>query len=207
MGLLTRNLGELQSYARRLTRKHSEANDLVQEACRRALESRARFKAGSDMRAWLCCILRNFHRDRLRRSARETLIGDWDGSFPAPAPEVRPCWAMVSDDDLALALASLRPQYQRAYVLHTIDGYTYQQIARALHVPPSTVGTRILRARQFLRKFLLQRIESPSSSRSSSSSSVAVAAPAFTGHGDVLPAPRSRASARGRASGSPAAHP
>jgi RNA polymerase sigma-70 factor, ECF subfamily len=159
MWLLVRNLAELQGYARRLTGQAAEASDLVQETCRRAIESSARFKAGSDMRAWLCCILRNFHRDRLRRSARETLVGDCDGPFPAPPPEGRSSWAMVSDDDLALALASLRPQYHRAYVLYAIDGRTYDQIAHALQVPASTVGTRILRARQFLRDFLLAKIE------------------------------------------------
>jgi RNA polymerase sigma-70 factor (ECF subfamily) len=161
-GLLVRNLAELRGYAGRLTGQPAEASDLVQETCRRAIESSARFKAGSDMRAWLCCILRNFHRDRMRRSARETLVGDCDTPYAAPPPEGRPRWAMVSDDDLALALASLRPQYRRAYVLHAIDGYTYDQIAHALLVPASTVGTRILRARQFLREFLLERIEPPS---------------------------------------------
>jgi RNA polymerase sigma-70 factor (ECF subfamily) len=163
MWLLVRNLTELQGYARRLAGKQAEASDLVQETCRRAIESIARFKAGSDMRAWLCCILRNFHRDRLRRATRETLVGDCDGPFPAPAPEDRSRWAMVSDDDLARAMAALRPQYQRAYVLHAIDGQTYGQIATTLRVPASTVGTRILRARTFLREFLLQRLDAASS--------------------------------------------
>ena len=157
--LLVRNLAELRGYAVRLTGRQAEASDLVQETCRRAIESSARFRGGSDMRAWLCCILRNLHRDRMRRSAREILVGDCDAPYPAPPPEGRLRWAMVSDDDLALALASLRPLYRRAYVLHAIDGYTYDQIARALLVPASTVGTRILRARQFLREFLLERIE------------------------------------------------
>jgi len=159
MWLLVRNLPDLRTYARRLTGKVAEASDLVQEACRRAIESRARFTAGSDMRAWLCCILRNYHRDRLRRLSREMLVGDHEGQFATPAPEPHATWALVSDEDLQQGLASLQPQYRSAYVLHAIDGRSYGEIAQTLGVPSSTVGTRILRARQLLRAFLLDRLE------------------------------------------------
>jgi RNA polymerase sigma-70 factor (ECF subfamily) len=155
---LVRSLSDLRGYARRLTGDHVEASDLVQEACRRALEGRSLFTAGSDMRSWLCCIMRNLYRDRLRRLSREVLVPDYDQS-PAWVSEGRPPWAMVSDDDLALALASLQPQYQQTYVLYAVDGQSYQEIARTLQVPSSTVGTRILRARLQLRDFLVKRIE------------------------------------------------
>ena len=154
-------LSEVRGYARRLTGESSDANDLVQEACRRALESRDLFIAGSDMRAWLCCIVRNLYRDRLRRLAREVLVADYEQS-PAWAPERRPSWALVSDEDLQLALASLQPQYQQAYVRYAVRGQSYQEIARELKVPSSTVGTRILRARLMLREFLNNRIEEAS---------------------------------------------
>ena len=162
MWQLVEALSDLRGYARRLTGDASDAGDLVQETCRRALESRELFIAGSDMRAWLCCIVRNLYRDRLRRLSREVLVADYDQS-PAWAPERRPSWALVSDDDLALALASLQPQYQQTYVLYAVGGQSYQEIARRLQVPSSTVGTRILRARLLLREFLSRRIEAQSS--------------------------------------------
>ena len=162
MWQLVESLSDLRGYARRLSGDPSDANDLVQETCRRALESRELFIAGSDMRAWLCCIVRNLYRDRLRRLAREVLVADYDQS-PAWAPERRPSWALVSDDDLALALASLQPQYHETYVLYAVGGQSYQEIARRLQVSSSTVGTRILRARLFLREFLARRIDAQSS--------------------------------------------
>lgn len=158
MWQLVESLPDLRGYARRLTGDTSDAGDLVQETCRRAIESRELFIAGSDIRAWLCCIVRNLYRDRLRRLSREVLVADYDQS-PAWAPERRPSWALVSDDDLALALASLQPQYHQTYVLYAVGGQSYQEIARRLHVSSSTVGTRILRARLLLREFLEKRIE------------------------------------------------
>jgi RNA polymerase sigma-70 factor, ECF subfamily len=158
MWQLVESLSDLRGYARRLSGDASEASDLVQEACRRALEARELFIAGSDMRAWLCCIVRNLYRDRLRRLSREVLVADYDQS-PAWAPERRPSWALVSDDDLALALASLQPQYQETYVRYAVGGQSYQEIARHLQISSSTVGTRILRARLMLREFLARRID------------------------------------------------
>jgi RNA polymerase sigma-70 factor (ECF subfamily) len=159
MALLVCALPDLRAYARRLAGRGAEGSDLVQETCRRAIESRFRFLVGSDMRAWLCRILRNLHCDILRRASRETLVRDDDIQFATPPAEQRPRWSMVSDDDLELALASLQPQYQRAYILHAREGRSYGEIAETLHVPCSTVGTRILRARLLLRSFLLKRIE------------------------------------------------
>ena len=159
MELLVQTLPLLRAYARRLTRNAVEANDVVQETCRRAIESRARFALGTDIRSWLCRILRNLYCDSRRRSWRETLVDDQDRYGEGPAPREPSHWALVSDDDLKLALADLQPRYQRAYVLHTVDGLSYHEIAQALQVPCSTVGTRILRARLLLRAFLMKRIE------------------------------------------------
>lgn len=185
MWQLVESLVDLRGYARRLTGDASDAGDLVQETCRRAIESRALFIAGSDIRAWLCCIVRNLYRDRLRRLSREVLVSDYDQA-PAWAPERRPCWALVSDDDLALALASLQPQYQETYVLYAVGGQSYQEIARRLHVTSSTVGTRILRARLLLREFLMKRIEADANgpeslSRRPRGSGGAVSGPAARG--------------------------
>lgn len=185
MWQLVESLVDLRGYARRLTGDASDAGDLVQETCRRAIESRALFIAGSDIRAWLCCIVRNLYRDRLRRLSREVLVSDYDQA-PAWTPERRPCWALVSDDDLALALASLQPQYQETYVLYAVGGQSYQEIARRLHVTSSTVGTRILRARLLLREFLMKRIEADANgpeslSRRPRGSGGAVSGPAARG--------------------------
>lgn len=163
MWQLVESLSDLRGYARRLTGDASDAGDLVQETCRRAIESRELFIAGSDIRAWLCCIVRNLYRDRLRRLSREVLVADYDQS-PAWAPERRPSWMLVSDDDLAMALASLQPQYHQTYVLYAVGGQSYQEIARRLRVSSSTVGTRILRARLLLREFLEKRIDAASGS-------------------------------------------
>jgi RNA polymerase sigma-70 factor (ECF subfamily) len=152
-----RLIPDLERAARRLE-SHVEAQDLVQETCRRALESHDQFSSGSNMRAWLLRILRNLHRDRSRRVWREIFAGDTIEVLPTRDPDPTPAWVRVSDDDLALAIESLSPPYRMAYLLHAVQGHPYSFIAGKLGIPPGTVGTRLLRARTQLRRFLSQRL-------------------------------------------------
>ncbi|HXI59512.1 MAG TPA: RNA polymerase sigma factor [Polyangia bacterium] len=149
-------LPDLERWARQLTTQPSDAKDLVQETYRRALEAHQQFHPGSDLRAWLGCILRNLHRDRLRRSWREISMGGDDVCvFAAPTPEPRPLWAMVSDEELDRALVALAPVYRTPYVLHTVHGRSYSEIAKQIGIPSGTIGSRIHRARALLRRYLV----------------------------------------------------
>ncbi len=56
---LTPFMEPLRLYARVLTRGDDEADDLVQGALLRAVERRATFHEGGDLRVWLMAILHN----------------------------------------------------------------------------------------------------------------------------------------------------
>jgi RNA polymerase sigma factor (sigma-70 family) len=116
--------------------------------------------ADTNLRAWLTCILRNAHRDRLRRAAYEVLsplIGEIPGLEPqVPAPDADlPSWRSVGDTDVARALRSLPVRYREAYLLRE-SGLVYEDIARRLHLSVNTVATRIHRARLWLRRQLTE---------------------------------------------------
>ena len=63
----------------RLTRSHTEGEDLVQDTLVKAMRSRARFAAGTNMRAWLLKILTNTFINRYRRAGLEKSV--FDGFF------------------------------------------------------------------------------------------------------------------------------
>jgi RNA polymerase sigma-70 factor, ECF subfamily len=154
---LAGQLGDLYRYASKLARQNALAQDLVQETCRRALEPRARFVSGTNLRSWLFCILRNLYCDHVRRRGREALVpGDDLDAFPSRDVDV-PRWRNICDADLELALASLPAKHREAYLLHSVHGKSYAEIARELAIPLGTVGTRLLRARRRLSLFLLAR--------------------------------------------------
>jgi len=152
-------LPDLERWARHLSAHAADARDLVQDTVRRALETSGQFHPGTDLRAWLGCILRNLHRDRLRRRWRELPLDDDRLTWSAAPVERQELWTTVSDDDLQRALVSLPETYRTPYVLHALEGRSYTEISDLVGIPCGTVGTRIHRARMLLRRSLIRVLD------------------------------------------------
>src|SRR5215472_8249522 len=75
-------LDALYSYALVLARNNTEAEDLVQETCLRALRAMGRLRANSNLKSWLFTILRNIWLNQLRqrRTTPEMVELDSDGT-------------------------------------------------------------------------------------------------------------------------------
>lgn len=76
-------------------------------------------------------------------------------SLPAPEPEEIPPWALIAVEEFRAAVSRLPPELGEVYRLHAIEECSYKAISQRLGVAPPTVGTRLLRARRFLKKLLL----------------------------------------------------
>ena len=153
---LAQHLPALRSAAANLCRRAWETDDLVQDACERALRHlSAGNPAPTHMRAWLVSILRNAFVDRIRKRANTEPIED----APAPPPEAEPAWAQVSTDEVRAALARLDGDLRRVFELHYLDGLPYREVAARLKVPENTVASRLHRARKVLRDLLSREME------------------------------------------------
>jgi RNA polymerase sigma-70 factor, ECF subfamily len=123
-----------------------EAEDLVQESWVRAVRALSSFRARSTLRSWLCGLLVNARRERIR--------ADWR---TVDAPDVEPA-ADTGDPDDALdlerAIAALPEGARDVYVLHDIYGYTHREIGEMLGVAGSTSRSQLTRARTLLRSSL-----------------------------------------------------
>ena len=150
----------LSAIATRLCRDPADARDLVQDTFERAVRAWSRLPEDANVRAWLITILNRLFIDRCRRTRRTTPI-DADVvplEVPCAEPAAPPAWARVTAEQLARAVERLDDEFRRAYELHAIQGRSYKEIAAALEIPPSTVGTRLLRARRKLRDLLMQEL-------------------------------------------------
>jgi RNA polymerase sigma-70 factor (ECF subfamily) len=148
--------GALLARAMRLTGRHADAWDLVQETFVRALTHRPRDVAGERLRRWLMVILGNLYRDQRRAEGRRPRVDLSDltvNSLPADEPQ-EPSWVEVEISDVRACLGRLNPRIREAYVLHEEEGLPLATIAARLGVPLATAGTRVYRARRTLRKLL-----------------------------------------------------
>lgn len=141
-------LPRLRRFALSLTGDRDRADDLVQEACVRALANSAQWQAGTRLDSWVYKIAQNLWFDRLRSAkvrGHESDIEDHmhvvgvDGRVIV---EERSTLAMVSK-----RISDLTPDQQLLVGLICMDGLTYKEAADALSLPIGTVMSRLARAR------------------------------------------------------------
>jgi RNA polymerase sigma-70 factor (ECF subfamily) len=148
---------QLRLVALRLTGNPADAADLVQDAFERAFRNYDKLEPGTNPRAWVVTILHNLFIDRCRRGRREPLkvaVEDVALAAPEAANDPDPVWASLTADDLRRALGRLEPEFRDVYRMHALENRSYKEIAAQLGIPAATVGTRLLRARDKLRKIL-----------------------------------------------------
>lgn len=148
-------LPRLQRYAARLTRDSTVADDLVQNACLRALRKWRLWQPGSDLRAWLFTLLHNQHVNDVRRSARRGPHVPLDDVEP---PSVVPRLdGGLRTRDLDRTSSRLSPEMKQVLLLVGLDGLRLDEVARVIGAPVGTVRSRLSRAREAVAEALDDR--------------------------------------------------
>lgn len=156
---LRENQAALARTARTLCGNRADADDLLHDVYERALRAQRR-DDHANLRAWLHSILRNLFIDRCRYARRHPTPMSLDEIDVAEAqPELAAAWTTVSEAQLHAALAHLPSDFRRVFELHTFEGLRYDEIASRLAIAPSTVGTRLSRARAKLRVILQRALD------------------------------------------------
>jgi len=125
-----------------IARDRAAAEDIAQEAFLAAIRALPRFDRRRPLQPWLHRIVVNRAIDWSRARALRQEVGV--DRVPEPA-DAAPGSAGALDDDLAGALASLRPDHRAVVVLRYLLELTPGEIARALDLPRGTVNSRLRR--------------------------------------------------------------
>ena len=145
------------NYARWLTRNDGEAEDVVQDACVRAMRFFSSLR-DDDARAWLFTIVRNTWYSRLSRRAHVATGSPLnDGSDRWPDNALDPEERLLQQHTVAVvraALEQLPVDFREVIVLREIEGLSYKEIAAVVGVPIGTVMSRLSRARERLLSLL-----------------------------------------------------
>jgi RNA polymerase sigma-70 factor (ECF subfamily) len=145
--------------ARHLTGDDHEAEDVVQDACLRALKYFSSFRGGNG-KAWLLRIVRHtFYTRWKRRGMSESLTTAFDEEVHGmessePADPERSVLREDARRVLREAMAMLPPAAREVIVLRELEGLSYEEISRVVRVPMGTVMSRLARARERLQAAL-----------------------------------------------------
>jgi RNA polymerase sigma-70 factor, ECF subfamily len=160
-------LDALYSYAVVLSRNRTEAEDLVQETCLRALRAMERLRPDSNVKSWLFTILRNSWLNQVRQSriaGEVELDPEGDGPNQAVDSAKDPYAAYVSDlerEQVRHAIQQLPLEFREIILLREYEELSYEEIAALVQSPVGTVMSRLARARSKLRDFLVAAAMAP----------------------------------------------
>ncbi|WP_026463770.1 sigma-70 family RNA polymerase sigma factor [Adhaeribacter aquaticus] len=148
----------LKPIAMHLTRDLDDAKDLVQETLLKALSNKDKFKAGTNLKAWLYTIMRNSFINNYNKVTKRSSNLDSDDYF-----------LYINDDqsfiahngavsnfvlnDINHAIAYLHEDFREPFMMY-FTGYKYLEIADKLQIPIGTVKNRIHIARKELKQLL-----------------------------------------------------
>lgn len=147
----SRSRGRLVAQLAYRTRDLTLAEDALADAFERALRTWPAEGVPASPEAWLLTVARRRQVDLLRSSARRTSVA-FDEDVHAI---VDPDTALTADPTLGVLFACAHPAIaataRTPLLLAVVFGFEVEPIARAFHVPTSTMAQRLVRAKRRIR--------------------------------------------------------
>ena len=144
--------GRVHALCLRLEGDQARAEELTQDVFVRAWERLGTFRGESAFGTWLHRLAVNVvlaDRRTLWRRGRRLLFTDDPAAFERPGEA-----ASGSSGDLETAIAGLPRGARTVFVLHDVEGYTHEEIARLSGIAEGTSKAQLFRARRLLREAL-----------------------------------------------------
>ncbi len=134
------------------------AKDMAQESFIAAYSALREFRNGSKFSTWLYSIVMNKCKDHLRLRKATVSLDDVAETTACrgQTPEAALC-AKQTANSLQAALDTLPGEYREVLVLKHMEGLDYKEMETVLGVSANTLKVRTHRARELLRKYLVER--------------------------------------------------
>lgn len=151
--LYRQNVNRIHALCLRISADPVRAHDLTQDAFIRAYENLQSFRGDSAFSTWLYRLAVNVamadRRSEERRTVRVTMTDDLSRFEDTAGSGM-----LEAGIDLERAIASLPPVLRAVFVLHDVEGYPHDEIAKLTGQSPITARVQLHRARKLLREAL-----------------------------------------------------
>ncbi|HXG66894.1 MAG TPA: RNA polymerase sigma factor [Blastocatellia bacterium] len=158
--LYRKHYRRVYSICLRMTGNVAEAEDLTHEVFIQLHRKLGSFRGESAFTTWLHRLTVNQVLMHFRKRSVRSELTTEDGEMPDSVdPETVNPEAMPIVDRISLenAIAQLPPGYRSIFVLHDVEGYEHEEIAKLLGCSPGTSKSQLHKARMKLRRLLQQR--------------------------------------------------
>lgn len=148
---LVDQIPSLRRYARALTANTALADDLVQDTLERALHKKSLWQRRNQLRPWLFTIMHNVFANQVRKQKAIPVTVELDESVPDNTNKPESLWQIR---ELQNAVEHLPEDQRQVFLLVSLEGFSYGEVAQIMDIPVGTVMSRLSRAREHLREQL-----------------------------------------------------
>jgi RNA polymerase sigma-70 factor (ECF subfamily) len=156
--LMKRYEDKLLRYARRFVSDGADMQDLVQDVFIKAYSNIKSFDINRKFSPWIYRIAHNEFVNAIKKKVRERIFSfDLDVLLPHQVRDQKVANAIDNDDlrkMLDKCLNKIEAKYREPLVLYYFEELDYKEIAEILKMPISTVGIRLQRGREALKKIV-----------------------------------------------------
>lgn len=146
---LVEQIPRLRRYARALNTDTQSADDLVQDTLERALNKKLLWRKNSRLRPWLFTIMHNLFINHIHRHGASQQMIELDDNIRdiSSNPE-----SDVYTQQLKVCIGRLPNDQKQIFLLVSLEGFAYEEVAKITGIPVGTVMSRLSRAREKLRR-------------------------------------------------------
>jgi RNA polymerase sigma-70 factor, ECF subfamily len=148
----------LKSFAYKLSRNRSDAEDLLQDTLLRALEKRDQFQKGTNLFGWTSKIMFNLFATSYRRKVKSEIRFGGEEIINSLSIEAAQ-EAEMEVSNLRAALERLSEDHREILVMVCVHGMTYEDVSEKLGIPVGTVRSRLFRARANLKDMVEKNLQ------------------------------------------------
>jgi RNA polymerase sigma-70 factor (ECF subfamily) len=143
---------DLKAYLTSLTRDSTRADDLLQETFLQVHRARAAHTPGEPVRPWVFAIAKRVFLMDVRSAARRT---HHEGQ--ASTPMTTTADHLHARQHVESALRQAPADGRRAFLMHHLFGYSFNEIAEKLGIKPGAAKIRSSRAASVMRSLLREK--------------------------------------------------
>ena len=144
----------------RMTNSQTESEDLTQEVFIQLFRKIGSFRGESAFSTWLHRLTVNQVLMHFRRRSVKNEKTSEDGEMPeqiVPGTENQRKMPVLDRIALKRAIDQLPPGYKSAFILHDVQGYEHEEVARILGISVGTSKSQLHKARLKLRGLLIKK--------------------------------------------------
>jgi len=167
--IVTMHQNKVVNIAYGMLSSREDALDAAQETFLKVYNGIDSFKGGSSISTWIYRICTNVCTDMLRKRQRSANIISIDREDDENSPVLEIADDSPTPDNSVImneqqkavrkAISQLSDEYRTVLTLCDIEGLSYEEISLVLKCPVGTIKSRLSRARNNLKKILLEKRE------------------------------------------------